>query len=69
MSSLLPALRVRNSMLVSNYILIFLCVVGGTEGLGITAGETKSPSKNMPRIVKFVFWRCVSLLKVFSSSG
>ncbi|KAJ7502860.1 amino acid permease-domain-containing protein [Mycena galericulata] len=30
---------------------------GGTESLGITAGETKNPSKNMPRIVKFVFWR------------
>ena len=32
---------------------------GGTESLGITAGETKNPSKNMPRVVKFVFWRCV----------
>ncbi|KAJ7188561.1 amino acid permease-domain-containing protein [Mycena filopes] len=30
---------------------------GGTESLGITAGETKNPSKNMPRVVKFVFWR------------
>ncbi|KAH9983335.1 amino acid permease-domain-containing protein [Russula compacta] len=30
---------------------------GGTESLGITAGETKNPSRNMPRIVKFVFWR------------
>jgi len=30
---------------------------GGTESLGITAGETQNPSKNMPRIVKFVFWR------------
>ncbi|KIM45065.1 hypothetical protein M413DRAFT_65884 [Hebeloma cylindrosporum] len=30
---------------------------GGTESLGITAGETKNPSKNMPRIVKLVFWR------------
>ncbi|KAJ6602211.1 amino acid permease-domain-containing protein [Mycena sp. CBHHK59/15] len=27
---------------------------GGTESLGITAGETKNPSKNMPRVVKFV---------------
>ncbi|KIJ56132.1 hypothetical protein M422DRAFT_57648 [Sphaerobolus stellatus SS14] len=30
---------------------------GGTESLGITAGETKNPSKNMPRIVRFVFFR------------
>ncbi|KDR75290.1 hypothetical protein GALMADRAFT_69558 [Galerina marginata CBS 339.88] len=30
---------------------------GGTESLGITAGETKNPSKNMPRIVNLVFWR------------
>ncbi|KAF8810121.1 hypothetical protein BYT27DRAFT_7186985 [Phlegmacium glaucopus] len=29
----------------------------GTEGLGITAGETENPSKNMPRVVKLVFWR------------
>lgn len=30
---------------------------GGTESLGITAGEAKNPSKNMPRVVKLVFWR------------
>lgn len=30
---------------------------GGTESLGITAGETRNPTKNMPRVVKFVFWR------------
>ncbi|KIK11251.1 hypothetical protein PISMIDRAFT_512254, partial [Pisolithus microcarpus 441] len=30
---------------------------GGTESLGITAGETKNPSRNMPRVVRFVFWR------------
>ncbi|KAH7913180.1 amino acid permease/ SLC12A domain-containing protein [Hygrophoropsis aurantiaca] len=30
---------------------------GGTESLGITAGETRNPSRNMPRVVKFVFWR------------
>lgn len=35
----------------------FIIEVGGTESLGITAGETKNPSKNMPRVVKFVFWR------------
>jgi AAT family amino acid transporter len=35
-------------------------VDGGTESLGITAGETKNPSKNIPRVVKAVFWRFVS---------
>ncbi|GJJ11925.1 hypothetical protein Clacol_006163 [Clathrus columnatus] len=30
---------------------------GGTESLGITAGETKNPTKNMPRVVKSVFFR------------
>ncbi|TDL15925.1 hypothetical protein BD410DRAFT_795911 [Rickenella mellea] len=30
---------------------------GGTESLGITAGETCNPTRNMPRVVKFVFWR------------
>ncbi|KAF7315249.1 AA-permease domain-containing protein [Mycena indigotica] len=30
---------------------------GGTESLAITAGETKNPTKNIPRVVKFVFWR------------
>ncbi|KAJ7232780.1 amino acid permease/ SLC12A domain-containing protein [Mycena haematopus] len=34
----------------------FACI-RGTESLGITAGETRNPSKNMPRVVKFVFWR------------
>ena len=38
-------------------------VDGGTESLGITAGETENPSRNMPRVVKFVFWRCVSMLE------
>lgn len=33
---------------------------GGTESLGITAGETRNPSKNMPRVVKLVFWRIVT---------
>ena len=37
----------------------FLFLVGGTESLGITAGETKNPTRNMPRIVKLVFWRSV----------
>ncbi|KAF7321388.1 AA-permease domain-containing protein [Mycena kentingensis (nom. inval.)] len=30
---------------------------GGTESLAITAGETKNPTRNIPRVVKFVFWR------------
>ncbi|KAH7100732.1 amino acid permease/ SLC12A domain-containing protein [Auriculariales sp. MPI-PUGE-AT-0066] len=30
---------------------------GGTESLGITAGETSNPSKTLPRVVKMVFWR------------
>ncbi|THV06692.1 hypothetical protein K435DRAFT_644901 [Dendrothele bispora CBS 962.96] len=40
---------------------------GGTESLGITAGETKNPSKNMPRVVRFVFWRILLfyLLSIF----
>lgn len=40
-------------------ILNVICLDGGTESLGITAGETRNPTKNMPRVVKFVFWRCV----------
>ncbi|RMZ84361.1 hypothetical protein DV738_g791, partial [Chaetothyriales sp. CBS 135597] len=30
---------------------------GGTESIAITAGETKNPSKNLPRVVRNVFWR------------
>jgi AAT family amino acid transporter len=30
---------------------------GGTESIAITAGETKNPTKNLPRVVKNVFWR------------
>ena len=41
-------------------------VDGGTESLGITAGETKNPSRNMPRVVKFVFWRCVVVFIPFA---
>jgi len=40
-----------------------LGVDGGTESLGITAGETENPTKNMPRVVKFVFWRYVFTLE------
>ncbi|ODQ81354.1 hypothetical protein BABINDRAFT_170897 [Babjeviella inositovora NRRL Y-12698] len=30
---------------------------GGTESIAITAGETKNPSRVMPKVVKMVFWR------------
>ncbi|KAI9761389.1 MAG: hypothetical protein M4579_001039 [Chaenotheca gracillima] len=30
---------------------------GGTESIAITAGETQNPTKNLPRVVKNVFWR------------
>ncbi|KAL1987468.1 hypothetical protein VTN96DRAFT_3850 [Rasamsonia emersonii] len=30
---------------------------GGTESIAVTAGETKNPSKNLPRVVRNVFWR------------
>jgi amino acid transporter len=61
-TSLLPlALPVRYfSIWISSSIVLSLGAVGGTESLGITAGETKNPGKNMPRVVKFVFWRCVA---------
>ncbi|KAF4977906.1 hypothetical protein FZEAL_5611 [Fusarium zealandicum] len=32
---------------------------GGTESIAITAGETKDPTKNLPRVVKNVFWRII----------
>jgi AAT family amino acid transporter len=32
---------------------------GGTESIAITAGETKSPAKTMPKVVRNVFWRIV----------
>ncbi|CAL5873093.1 uncharacterized protein PFLUO_LOCUS7362 [Penicillium psychrofluorescens] len=31
--------------------------VGGTESIAITAGETKDPAKNLPKVVRNVFWR------------
>ncbi len=30
---------------------------GGTESIAITAGETQNPTKNIPKVVKNVFWR------------
>ncbi|KIY71117.1 hypothetical protein CYLTODRAFT_487487 [Cylindrobasidium torrendii FP15055 ss-10] len=30
---------------------------GGTESLAIAAGETKNPTRNIPQVVKLVFWR------------
>ncbi|KAJ5718502.1 amino-acid permease [Penicillium malachiteum] len=32
---------------------------GGTESIAITAGETKNPSKTLPKVVRNVFWRIV----------
>ncbi|KAM0747083.1 hypothetical protein T439DRAFT_306025 [Meredithblackwellia eburnea MCA 4105] len=32
---------------------------GGTESIGITAGETKNPSKNMPKVIRNVFYRII----------
>ncbi|CAI7570609.1 unnamed protein product [Penicillium bialowiezense] len=32
---------------------------GGTESIAITAGETKSPAKTMPKVVRNVFWRII----------
>ncbi|KAK2589428.1 Basic amino-acid permease [Conoideocrella luteorostrata] len=37
---------------------------GGTESIAITAGETKNPTKNLPRVVKNVFWRILFILSV-----
>lgn len=34
---------------------------GGTESLAIAAGETKNPTRNIPQVVKLVFWRCVQI--------
>lgn len=32
---------------------------GGTESIAVTAGETKDPSKNLPQVVRNVFWRII----------
>lgn len=32
---------------------------GGTESIGITAGETKNPSKVMPKVIRNVFYRII----------
>ncbi|KAJ5194576.1 amino-acid permease [Penicillium cinerascens] len=32
---------------------------GGTESIAITAGETKDPAKNLPKVVRNVFWRII----------
>lgn len=36
---------------------VLTSIDGGTESIAITAGETKNPTKNLPRVVKNVFWR------------
>lgn len=57
-SLLLPRLPVRPTppLLIGSDLTIS-CTDGGTESIAITAGETKNPTKNMPRVVKNVFWR------------
>ncbi|WP_108650343.1 amino acid permease [Dongshaea marina] len=64
----------------SGFISVFL-IAGfsfqGCELIGITAGETKNPEKNIPKAVKAVFWRllifyilttlCISLLLPFNT--
>ncbi|KAG2421141.1 hypothetical protein HFD88_000757 [Aspergillus terreus] len=32
---------------------------GGTESIAVTAGETKDPAKNLPKVVRNVFWRII----------
>lgn len=32
---------------------------GGVESIGVTAGETRNPSRNMPRVINLVFWRII----------
>lgn len=39
---------------------------GGTESIAITAGETRDPARNIPRVVKNVFWR-ILLFYILSS--
>ncbi|GAB1208535.1 hypothetical protein APSETT445_007286 [Aspergillus pseudonomiae] len=34
-------------------------ISGGTESIAVTAGETKDPAKNMPKVVRNVFWRII----------
>ena len=38
-------------------LLIFRPLDGGTESIAITAGETKDPARNLPKVVRNVFWR------------
>lgn len=38
---------------------------GGTESIAITAGETKTPSKTLPRVIRNVFWRKQYLCDTF----
>lgn len=32
---------------------------GATESIAITAGETRNPTRNLPRVVRNVFWRII----------
>jgi AAT family amino acid transporter len=50
-------LHVRFPLPMLRFLSLTLSPDGGTESIAITAGETKNPTKNLPRVVKNVFWR------------
>jgi AAT family amino acid transporter len=50
-------LHVRFPLPLLQFLSLTLNPDGGTESIAITAGETKNPTKNLPRVVKNVFWR------------
>lgn len=45
-------------MKTQNTIQLTFCS-GGTESIAVAAGETKDPSRNIPRVVRNVFWRII----------
>jgi AAT family amino acid transporter len=57
LSSSRPRLHVRFPLQMLRLFALILNPDGGTESIAITAGETKNPTKNLPRVVKNVFWR------------
>jgi len=54
------AMSCENRTVIMNCIVLILQQLdGGTESLAISAGETKDPSRTIPRVVRIVFWRSV----------
>lgn len=51
--------KLLNSNICQNELTSFYLHSGGTESIAITAGETKDPAKNLPRVVRNVFWRII----------